>query len=173
MAFRKISTFGSLWLGFGHVRRFSVSNASLTFRSLLRSRRVAAFLRSMATVLRLQALQAHRRHLRFGPWKPGARTWGTLSSPSSEPRLSLSRESSFDGELHSEPWFSLHFSKEDSPFISLTSHSISFSFLASFISEYWRWSFGGAQNSDLTLERSEDGGCRGEKNVLEGILGDW
>ena len=64
MAFLRISTFGIRWFGFGQVRFLSSSKASFTFRSRLRSRIVAAFLLSAAALRRLQALQAHARHVR-------------------------------------------------------------------------------------------------------------
>jgi len=64
MAFRRISTLGSRWFGFGQVRFFSVSNASFTFRRRLRSLIVACLRRSGVELFFLHTLHAHVRHLR-------------------------------------------------------------------------------------------------------------
>lgn len=63
MAFLRISTLGSLWLGLVEVHLFRVSKASLTLLRRLLSRMVAAFLRSALVVFLLQALQAQSKHL--------------------------------------------------------------------------------------------------------------
>lgn len=79
MAFLRISTLGSLWLGLAVVHLFKVSNAWFTFFSLLLSLIVAAFRRSMVVDFLLQALQAHMRQWPAW-WCPlGARTCSSSS----------------------------------------------------------------------------------------------
>lgn len=79
MAFLRISTLGSLWLGLAVVHLFRVSNAWFTFFSLLLSLIVAAFRRSIVVDFLLQALQAHIRQWPAWWWPLGARTCSSSS----------------------------------------------------------------------------------------------